>query len=437
MRSDIDTTLHPYQEEGVEWILRTPKGLLADEAGLGKTPQALVAVDRILRGEASGPSARALWITDASLLAQTRTEAARFAPTLSVLTGNDPGVRGPKAIATPPPEVDLMVLSYETVLRRREWLRSAAFAMLVLDEVSNVKGRGKQFDAVREIAERTPRVLSMTATPIENDPTELWSILSATDVAGLWSAGDFDRRFVTFRTGYVDRWGNAQRVPDGWQETSLWPLRSYLSSVVLRRTHEQVGSKRPQRIPGGVIDVDLTPAQEAAYERAQCATGRDAVRKMELASLFGGRRPPLVDALLKELRRREEQAIVYCETLDMLDLVEARLRENGLETCRIEGKVSEADRKAALERHRSGDVQILLASRVLEYGLNLQHCRLLISLNTSWNPARERQREGRICRLGSPHATYEHLVLRPKTPLAAIKAGRLEKKLRCAELVGL
>lgn len=445
------TALLPHQLEGVEWILRTPKALLADEAGLGKTPQALLAIQRILRSREPQTRratpydrklCRVLWVTDASLLSQTKAEAQRFVPALSVLNGHDPemglGLKAQRLMQQNYPQgMDLLILSYETVMKRRRWLSHFAPAMLVLDEVSNVKGRRKRFDAVRELSIRTPRVLSMTATPLENDPTELWTILSATDTPNLWSSRDFDKRFVTWRTGYVDQWGKARKVPDGWQEHELSEVRQLLSGVVLRRTHEGVGTTRPRRIETNPIEVPLTEAQEAAYLAAKKASGRGAVRRMETASILDGKDSPLVAALADQMAQREEQAIVYCETLEMLDVVESRLQSEGISTCRIEGKVNEAGRREAVEAHQTGAARVLLASRVLEYGLNLQHCRLLFSLDTSWNPAREAQREGRLCRLGSPHETYEHVVIRPATALAEAKATKLTRKLRSAELVGL
>lgn len=446
------TSLLAHQVEGVEWILRTPKGLIADEAGLGKTPQALVAIQRLVseglpRGQSPTPAnrrlARVLWITDASLLTQTKAEAERFAPQLTVLNGHDPelglGVRAQRLMAEKfPSGVDLLILSYETARTRRRWLGHFGFSMLVLDEVSAVKSGGKQFETVRELAARTPRVLSMTATPIENDPTELWAILRATDAPDLWSRRVFEEEFVTWRTTFVDQRGRSREVPDGWQEQRLSEVREYLAKVSLRRTHASVGTRRPLRREVAPVEVPLTPAQTAAYEAAQKSGGRSAVRRMEVASLVDGEESPLLSALVRELDKRPgESAIVYCETLEILDVVEAKLRDHGLTTCRIEGKVNENSRREAIERHRAGEAHVLLASRVLEYGLNLQHCRLLISLDTSWNPARETQREGRICRLGSPHDDYEHVVIRPSTALAKAKAERLERKLRNAALVGL
>ena len=80
---------------------------------------------------------------------------------------------------------------------------------------------------------------------------------------------------------------------------------------------------------------------------------------------------------------------------------------------------------------------MLIGSKVLERGLNLQHCRVLLSLDSSWNPAREAQRTGRICRIGSPHASVEHVTFLGDTPVTRRKVEQLHNRRAMAEAVGL
>ena len=103
------------------------------------------------------------------------------------------------------------------------------------------------------------------------------------------------------------------------------------------------------------------------------------------------------------------------EPLPTLDRVQELLDAAGVGWVRIDGK--RGGRKDALrDFEHDPEVRVLLGTRVLERGLNLQHARLLVSLDSSYNPAREAQREGRICRIGSPHATYEHVTFLGDTP---------------------
>ncbi|WP_425460868.1 C-terminal helicase domain-containing protein [Lapillicoccus jejuensis] len=91
--------------------------------------------------------------------------------------------------------------------------------------------------------------------------------------------------------------------------------------------------------------------------------------------------------------------------------------------------VSSPDRDDAVERFRDDpNLPLLLGSRVLEYGLNLQFANTLISVGVSYNPARERQREGRLRRIGSPHRTIRHWVVLPDTPQTRSQLETLDRK---------
>jgi superfamily II DNA or RNA helicase len=123
--------------------------------------------------------------------------------------------------------------------------------------------------------------------------------------------------------------------------------------------------------------------------------------------------------------------------LAVLDLAESALITAKISFARVDGSVTSEDRSRAILAHQRGEVRVLLGSKVLEHGLNLQHCPVLFSLDSSWNPARERQREGRIRRIGSPWNRVEHVGLLPDTPLARAKDARIDEKLSVARRVGL
>jgi superfamily II DNA or RNA helicase len=121
---------------------------------------------------------------------------------------------------------------------------------------------------------------------------------------------------------------------------------------------------------------------------------------------------------------------VYCETLDFLDATEKQLSDEGIGWVRIDGSTPLDDRPHITAQFRDDpSVQVLLGSSVLDYGHNLQFCNWILSVDTTWNPAREQQREMRVRRLGSPHLTYTHTVLLPDTPkVRQDKAAALARK---------
>lgn len=439
--------LQPHQAEGVHWLLQRPRALLADDVGLGKTVQALALIGTLFETDqlphaGRNRLCRVLWLTDATLVEQTMAEVETFLPNFTVLGSTDPAMAsGGRAQQLRkrsfPSGVDILVMSYEQAHSRRQWLEQFSPSMLVLDEASKLKGEQSFFRTVEDISRRTPRVLSMTATPLENNPTELFAILRATGTPGLWPKRVIDADFIEWELSPPDHQGKRRKIPVDWVENKVSEVRDYLSGVMFRRTAEDIDLDLPRHVGDRIRWVPLGADQQAEYDAAARQTGLSGFHKQQAAGLRAGTSSVLIDALMEELLRSGEPTIVYCESLEMLALAAERFSAAGIEYRQIEGKTTSEDRSDAVQEFRDGGVYVLLGSSVLEHGLNLQTCRKLISLDSSWNPQRENQREGRIRRIGSPHATYEHITLLPDTPLTRKKVGRLEKKSRMARAVCL
>jgi superfamily II DNA or RNA helicase len=82
-------------------------------------------------------------------------------------------------------------------------------------------------------------------------------------------------------------------------------------------------------------------------------------------------------------------------------------------------------------------VRLLLTTDLLAEGVNLQDAGVVVHLDQPWTPTAIAQREGRITRLGSPHAEVHAYTLRPPgggAELLAI-AARLRRKARAAMVV--
>jgi superfamily II DNA or RNA helicase len=67
-----------------------------------------------------------------------------------------------------------------------------------------------------------------------------------------------------------------------------------------------------------------------------------------------------------------------------------------------------------------GGIDILISTDVLSEGQNLQDCGILINYDLTWNPIRLVQRNGRIDRIGSPHAEIGIYNLFPEDELEAL-----------------
>src|SRR5215208_5291853 len=154
--------LEPFQRAGVAYVLHAKRTFLADEQGLGKTVQALAALEE-------GDAYPAVVICPAGLKLNWQREIQRWLPHREVAVAS--GTTG----ATPAAEIT--VLNYEIVHAHRARLALRKPKALVLDESHYVKNpRAKRTQAVRRLAEGLdPGALrlALTRTPVMNHPDEL------------------------------------------------------------------------------------------------------------------------------------------------------------------------------------------------------------------------------------------------------------------------
>ncbi|HEY5315914.1 MAG TPA: SNF2 helicase-associated domain-containing protein, partial [Pirellulales bacterium] len=164
---NLQATLRPYQQTGVAWLrFMTRLGLgacLADDMGLGKTIQ-VIALLLHLKQQRPAPGARepSLLVVPASLIANWKSELARFGPSLEVRIVHPsemPAASGRQGKAADEPSLDTLVggcdLAITTygMLARLAPLRQRRWNVVVLDEAQAIKNSGsRQTRAVKELS---------------------------------------------------------------------------------------------------------------------------------------------------------------------------------------------------------------------------------------------------------------------------------------------
>ncbi len=195
--------LKPFQRAGVSYLLARRRTFLADEQGLGKTIEALAAL------EAAG-AYPAIVVCPASLKLNWLREIGRWLPgrTAQALSGTGAGSG----------RADITVVNYDIVAARLDELTALAPAALVLDESHYCKNAAaKRTQAVQRLSAEVPAdglVLALTGTPVMNRPAELISQLR---ILG---------RLADFGSGV--KFGERFRGPDAHHAPSLAPARALL-----------------------------------------------------------------------------------------------------------------------------------------------------------------------------------------------------------------
>ena len=167
--------LHPFQEQGVEWLLSLWEnglnGILADEMGLGKTIEALAFFSILYERGVKGPF---LIIVPASTLLQWQAECKKFIPEIPV--GLHYGPERPRRLYSSRLQ-PITLSTYEIALRDYGILKKFPWKYLVVDEGHRLKNHEcKLINALKKL-ESENRLL-LTGTPLQNNLAELWSLLN-------------------------------------------------------------------------------------------------------------------------------------------------------------------------------------------------------------------------------------------------------------------
>ncbi|KAJ1444677.1 hypothetical protein M885DRAFT_474220, partial [Pelagophyceae sp. CCMP2097] len=445
--------LRDYQRAGVDWLvacLDARRGsVLADEMGLGKTAQVCVYLETARGALGPRPAAGAarvkpfLVVVPLSTVEHWRRELAAWTD-CQVCVYHDAGrdardlrrhfewwprnARGAPApnAARDGTRFDVLVTTYDELIRDADDLGSVSWAGVVVDEahrLKNVKGRLlEQLQAVLRLGVETRafqhRVL-LSGTPLQNDVRELWTLLNFIEPQqfALQLRPAFDERFGAMTTA-----------------GEVCELRALLAPHLLRRVKEDVARDIPVKRET-VIDVELTMTQKryyrALYERNISALAAlharqqpherrkdaedDADDDAEEAAPPGASPRPqkdcviaasgktiLLDKLLPKLRREGHKVLIFSQMVRMLDLLAELCAHRGYPHEMLDGRVNGADRQRAIDRFNTQPdaFVFLLSTRAGGVGINLVAADTVVIYDSDWNPQNDVQAQARCHRLG-------------------------------------
>ena len=427
--------LRAYQLEGLAWLqyLRecALSGLLADDMGLGKTAQTLAHL--LLEKEVGRLDRPALIVLPTSLVSNWKREAARFAPSLSVLTLHGPARAGQFETI---PTHDLVLTTYPLLWRDGEALAAYEYHLLILDEaqmVKNVASRGAGI--VRKL--RARHRLCLTGTPLENHLGELWAQFDFLLPGFLGDIKHFQQRWRT----PIEKNGDTLR-----RELLARRIRPF----ILRRRKQDVAKELPAKSTI-VRAVEIEGGQRDLYETVRSAM--DEKVRAEIATK-GFRRSQIIilDALLKlrqvccdprlvktdgamrvreraklallmdmlpELVAEGRRVLLFSQFTSMLALIEEELLRHALDYVILTGDTR--DRDTPIRRFQSGEVPLFLVSlKAGGVGLNLTAADTVIHYDPWWNPAVENQATDRAHRIGQTKRVFVYKL---------IVAGSIEEKI--------
>ncbi|WP_062298790.1 DEAD/DEAH box helicase [Demequina maris] len=448
MRLPAGRTLMPHQAQLVAAAARGHRTfLLADEPGLGKTAQALLAAQ-------AADAYPLLVIVPNVVKTNWAHEVAMWTPQrrASVVHGDGDEV---DAFA------DVVIVNYDILDRHVGWFGDLGFKGMVLDEAHFIKNqRSQRSQHVLALSERIrhrtarPLLMALTGTPLINDIEDfraLWqylgwiddekplgSLMAALESTGLiptdrgWypaaRAAVVDQGIVRRRKVDVAADIPARRVADLPVELD-GPLGRSIRAAEAALAERMVASYRRATAarPADAEGIDLALARQiAAAELKDASSKKTGDNVFTMVRRIGQAKAGLAADYAVQLARNVGKVVFFAKHVDVMDEAERIFAERGVRFTSIRGDQTAKARKEAVSSFTEDpDVQIVVCSLMAAgVGLNLQVASNMVLAELSWTDAEQTQAIDRIHRIGQSE---------PVTAWRIIAAQTIDAKI--AELI--
>ena len=422
--------------------------LLADEPGLGKTAEALLAAE-------AAKAYPLLVVVPNVVKTNWAREAARWTPRrpATVVQGDGEAVDG---------FANIVVLNYEVLDRHMGWLSDFGFRGMVVDEAHFIKNKTSQrsqhvlalSDRIRSRTAR-PLLMALTGTPLINDIEDfraIWQFLGWIDdskpLAELMDALEdtgltpADRGFsAAARQCVIDR-GIVRRrkldvaadIParriadlpvelDGRAGRSIRAAERDLADRMVTRYETALANRSDAGVEG--IDHDLI--RRVARSELKDTTTQSGENVFTMMRRIGQAKAELAADYAAQLARSAGKVVFFAKHIDVMDAAEEAFARQGVRFSSIRGDQTPTARQANIDAFvNDPDVAVAVCSLTAAgVGLNLQVASNIVLAELSWTDAEQTQAIDRSHRIGQAE---------PVTAWRIIAAQTIDA--RIAELIG-
>ncbi|MFC5138360.1 DEAD/DEAH box helicase [Actinomycetospora rhizophila] len=413
--------------------------LLADEPGLGKTAQALLAAEAAKAYPllVVAPNVvKTNWVREAGLWSTRRKATA--------IQGDGDNVDG---------FADIVVVNYEVLDRHVGWLRDFGFRGMVVDEAHFIKNKTSQRSQhVLALSEKIrsfsadPLLMALTGTPLINDIEDflaIWEFLGWIDVkkpvgalmdalteTGLTPA---DRGFYpAARRAVVDRGVVRRRkvdvaadIParriadlpvelDGPTGRSIRAAERDLAERMVRRYSDALAARDSGPVDG--IDHDLV-ARVATWEQKDAAGASNGDNVFSMMRRIGQAKATLAADYAAQLARSSGKVVFFAKHVDVMDAAEELFAKQGVRYSSIRGDQTPNVRQRNIDAFvEDPDVAVAVCSLTAAgVGINLQVASDIVLAELPWTAAEQTQAIDRCHRIGQTQPVTAWRILAAQT----------------------
>ena len=398
--------------------------LLADEPGLGKTAQALLA--------AQAADTYPLLAVVPNVV---KTSWAREA---EIWTPNHPATVVHSDGETVDAFSDIVIVNYDILDRHVGWLGSLGFRGMIVDEAHFIKNKQSQrsrhvLELSERIRARTPRplLMALTGTPLINDIEDflaIWEFLGWIDEeeprhalldkledigltpadAGFYPAA----RSAVIGMGIVRRRKvdvasdiPARRIADmpveldGAVGRSIRQAELVLARRLVKRYESALAARNADTVEG--IDHDLV-RQVATWERQDANESPSGENVFSMMRRIGQAKAALAADYAAQLSHNVGKVVFFAKHVDVMDTAERILEQRSIGYASVRGDQTTRVRQRNIDAFvNDDDVAVAVCSLTAAgVGLNLQVSSNVVLAELSWTAAEQTQAIDRVHRIG-------------------------------------
>lgn len=266
-------TLREYQHFGLDWLAglyaNGTNGILADEMGLGKTIQTIALLAHLaVEHEVWGSH---LIVVPTSVILNWEMEFKKFLPGFKVLTyyGTQEERKQKRKGWNNNDKWNVLITSYQIVLADNQIFKRRAWHYMVLDEAHNIKNfRSMRWQTL--LTFKTRARLLLTGTPLQNNLTELWSLLfflmpADSNETGIGGFADLQEFSNWFRKPVEQILEHGRETMDDDAKAIVAKLHKVLRPFLLRRLKADVEKQMPGKYEH-VVYCRLSKRQRYLYD---------------------------------------------------------------------------------------------------------------------------------------------------------------------------
>ncbi len=426
--------------------------LLADEPGLGKTAQALLAAEAANAYPllAVVPSVvKTNWAREVGLWTPNRS--------VTVVHGNGESVDG---------YADIVVVNYEVLDRHVGWFGDFGFRGMVVDEAHFIKNKTSQrsqhvLDLSKRIRSRTtrPLLMALTGTPLINDIDDfraIWQFLGWIDESeplaelmdaledtgltpadpGFYAAARqcvIDLGIVRRRKVDVAADIPARRTADLPVELeekvgrSIRAAERDLARRLVARYETALANRRSRSTVDG-IDHDLV-RKVATWEQKEASSTKAGENVFTMMRRIGQAKAGLAADYAAQLARSAGKVVFFAKHIDVMDVAEEAFAKQGIRYSSIRGDQTPTVRQRNIDAFvNDPEVTIAVCSLTAAgVGINLQVASNIVLAELSWTDAEQTQAIDRSHRIGQTEPVTAWRIIAAQTIDSRI-AGLIDSK---------